>query len=191
MLAVGNTDTAIACATFSGAGATIGGSDPGEGNVISGNARGIWLSQNNGFNIVRGNRIGVDATGAGPLPNGDGIFTFVGGDDNIIGGTGPGEANVIAHNSARGIFFTSNGGSENAARANSIHHNGGLGIEIGGTGPDFNDPLDADTGPNHMQNFPIVRQVEHLGPQGTGSTRVVGKFHSTPSTTFDLDFYAN
>ena len=64
-------------------------------------------------------------------------------------------------------------------------------FEIGSDGPNFNDPLDADGGANQQQNFPIVRQIEHLAPQGEGSTRVVGKFHSKPSTTFDLDFYAN
>ena len=190
--ALANTDTAIVCANFGGAGTMIGGSSAGEGNVISGNARGIWVSQGNVVDVIRGNRIGTTADGAGRLGNGDGIFTNVGGEGTIIGGVGPGEANEIAYNSSEGILFTTNGGSNNSARGNSIHDNGGLGIDIGNhDGPNFNDPLDADNGPNHMQNFPVVRQVEHLGPQGTGSTRVVGKLHSTPSTTFDLDFYAN
>jgi len=192
MAALGNTDTAIVCANFNGAGTTIGGPDAGEGNVISGNARGIWISQGNSVNVVQGNKIGVNAAGTGPLGNGDGIFTNVGGNDSIIGGTGPGEANEIAYNLGEGIMFTTNGGSDNSARGNSIHDNAGLGIDIGNhDGPNFNDALDADNGPNHMQNFPVITTVEHLGPQGAGSTRLAGKFHSAPSTTFDLDFYAN
>ena len=192
MLALGNTDTGIVCANLNGAGTTIGGPGAGEGNVISGNARGIWISQGNSVNVVQGNKIGVNAAGTGPLGNGDGIFTFVGGNGSIIGGVGPGEANEIAYNSGEGIIFTTNGGSDNSARGNSIHDNAGLGIDIGNhDGPNFNDALDADNGPNHMQNFPVITTVEHLGPQGAGSTRLAGKFHSAPSTTFDLDFYAN
>ena len=192
MLGLGNTDSGVVCANFGGAGTTIGGSGPGEGNVISGNGRGIWLSQGNTVNIVQGNKIGVNAAGTGPLGNSDGIFTNVGGNDNIIGGIGAGEANEIAYNGAAGILFTTNGGSENSARGNSIHDNGGLGIELGNhDGPNFNDFQDADVGPNQMQNSPIVQTVEHLGPQGAGSTRVAGKFHSTPSTSYDLDFYSN
>ena len=57
--------------------------------------------------------------------------------------------------------------------------------------PERQRPADADDGPNDLQNFPIVREVEHLGPQGAGTHADRGKLHSTPSTTFDLDFYAN
>ena len=190
-IALPNTDTGIVCATFTPPGATIGGSAPGARNVISGNARGIWISQDNSVNVIQGNLIGVAASGTAPLGNGAGIFTNVGGNDTVIGGVGPGEANVIAHNLSHGVFLTSNGGSENSVRGNAIFGNGGLGIEIGSAGPDFNDPLDADNGPNHQQNFPILTAVEHLGPQGVGGTRIVGKLHSAPSTTFDLDFYSN
>ena len=57
-------------------------------------------------------------------------------------------------------------------------------------GPDFNDPQDTDNGANHLQNFPIITSVTILAPQGTG-TRIQGKLNSAPSTTFDIDFYAN
>ncbi len=191
-VSLGNTDTGIVCQNFGGAGTTIGGPGAGEGNVISANARGIWLAQGSTVNIVQGNKIGVNAAGTGPLGNSDGIFTNVGGNDNIIGGIGAGEANEIAYNGAAGILFTTLGGADNSARGNSIHDNGGLGIDIGNhDGPNFNDSLDSDAGPNQMQNFPVITSVEHLAPQGAGATRVVGKLHSAPSTTFDLDFYEN
>ncbi len=54
---------------------------------------------------------------------------------------------------------------------------------------DPNDPGDADDRPNHGQNFPILKSVSALA-QGAG-TQVQGKLDSTPSTAFDLDFYAN
>jgi hypothetical protein len=190
MLPLGNTNSGILCANFGGTGTAIGGSGAGEGNVISGNLIGVGLSQGGGLNVVRGNRIGVNAAGTGPLGNSFGIQTTTGGDHNIIGGVGPGEPNEIAYNTVDGVRVEG-GGFDDPTRGNSIHDNGGVGIALGGGAPHFNDPLDADEGPNHLQNFPIVREVEHLGPQGAGSTRIVGKLRSTPSTTFDLDFYSN
>ncbi len=189
-LPLGNTNSGVFCANFGGTGATIGGSAPGEGNVISGNMIGVTLSQGGGLNVVRGNKIGVNAAGTGPLGNSFGIQTTTGGNDNVFGGVGPGEANEIAYNTVDGVRIEP-GGFDDPIRGNSIHDNGGLGIGLGGGGPHFNDPQDADDGPNHAQNFPIIRQVEHLGPQGAGSTRIVAKFNSTPSTTFTLDFHSN
>ncbi len=189
---IGNIDTGILCANAFGAGTLIGGSGPGEGNVISGNVGGgIWLSQSQTIDIVQGNRIGTIADGTGPLGNEVGIVTNVGGNDSVIGGLGPGESNVIAYNRVYGILFSGNGGINNSARGNSIHDNGGLGIEIGGDGPSYNDALDADAGPNKGQNFPIIQLVEHPDATGAASTRIVGKLGSAASTTFDLDFYSN
>ena len=189
-LALGNTQSGVFCANFNGAGTTIGGSAAGEGNVVSGNSQGIVVSQGGTVNVIQGNKIGVSASGNVPLGNGAGIITTTGGIDTIIGGISPGEANEIAYNLGDGVRISS-GGLDNVIRGNSIHHNGGLGIGLESGGPHFNDPQDADDGPNHSQNFPIVREVEQLGPQGAGSTRIVGKFHSAPSNEFDLDFYAN
>jgi IPT/TIG domain/Right handed beta helix region/S-layer homology domain len=74
---------------------------------------------------------------------------------------------------------------------NSIFGNSGLGIDLLGEGVTANDVGDGDTGPNGLQNFPIIKSVEHLGPQGTGSTRILGNFHGAASTSFDLEFFAN
>ena len=80
---------------------------------------------------------------------------------------------------------------------NSIHDNGTIGIELVqainriGDGVTANDVGDGDGGPNAGQNFPLIESVEHLGPQGAGSTRILGNFHGSASTTFDLEFFAN
>ncbi len=176
---------------LSAADVTVGGTAPGAGNVISGNGIGIFLSQSNTHHVIQGNRIGTTADGNGPLGNGDGIQMNVGGDTTTIGGLAPGEGNVIAYNSNAGVNVTGNGGSKNAIRGNSIHDNAGLGIDLASDGPSFNDPQDADGGVNGKQNFPILQSVEHIGLQGAGGTRIVGKFNSAPTTTFDLDFYSN
>src|SRR6185436_2563173 len=110
---------------------------------------------------------------------------------NVIGAAiagGPG-ANHIAYNLGSGI--TAFGTTRDTIRGNSIHDNRSLGIDLNNNGPTANDPLDADTGPNTLQNFPIIQSVEHLGPQGSGSTRIHGKLNGVPSTTLDLDFYSN
>jgi hypothetical protein len=174
-----------------GPGLVIGGTAPDEGNLVSGNLRGMDLFADGV--TVQGNSVGVDVSGSAPLPNnGEGIkLGGPGTAPNVIGAAvagGPG-ANHIAYNVGSGIAAF--GGTHDTIRGNSIHDNGSLGIDLSGNGPTANDPLDADTGPNALQNFPIIQSVEHLGPQGSGSTRIVGKFHSVPSTTFDLDFYSN
>jgi len=166
---------------------TIGGSAAGAGNVISGNSVGIDFTDSASANTVMGNWIGTDPTGVLPVPNAsDGIRCES--LNGIIGGTGTGEGNVIAFNGNAGVHVISQ--HDWAIRGNSIHDNAGLGIDLSPDGPNFNDGGDVDDGPNRLQNFPILKTVTILGPQGTG-TRIQGKLDSTPSTTFDLDFYAN
>ncbi len=83
----------------------VGGSEPGAGNLISGNPRtGIQLGDSLGYMgyvDVKGNLIGTDVTGTSALPNGQyGIRT----ESSVnIGGPAPGEGNVIAGNSSWGI----------------------------------------------------------------------------------------
>ena len=178
----------------------IGGSAAGAGNLISGNGRvasglghgnGITVGSSN--NIIQGNLIGTDATGTGPLPNlDDGIF---GGRNTTVGGIGAGERNVIAFNGLRGISNGGTLGTANSYRGNSIHSNGtsgspfapGLGIDLGPTGPTANDPGDADTGANNLQNFPVIASVT----AGGSSTNVKGSLNSSASSSFNLDFYRN
>ncbi|MFN8542484.1 MAG: hypothetical protein U0232_34020, partial [Thermomicrobiales bacterium] len=94
---------------------TIGGSAPGEGNLISGNGRhGIWHSAEGGGYAtndthILGNRIGTDITGNGAIGNGGfGIFVYTGDyyagqSVATIGGTAPGEGNIIANNALGGF----------------------------------------------------------------------------------------
>jgi parallel beta-helix repeat protein len=174
-------------------GLAIGGSSPGEGNLISGNnGMGIYIYNSATDTTILGNKIGTDVTGTLPLGNITGIATAndIGG--FRIGGTAPGEANVIAFN--KGYLSYSlpvgvlvyNTSKQIPIRGNSIHDNEGLGLALNG-GPTPNDPLDTDTGSNDQQNFPIVRSVAY----GGSNIQVAGKFHSAPSTTYILDFYAN
>lgn len=167
---------------------TIGGPAPGAGNVISGNTNsGLVVGQAISNAIVFGNRIGTTADGTQPLGNGDGILLSASASGISIGGLSPGDSNVIAFNRGAGVYLNGNGGDRNRFRGNSIHDNGGLGIDIGNPGPQPNDPSDADLGVNGLQNFPIIQSVSIAA----GSVTIHGKFDSMPATTFDLDFYSS
>ncbi len=82
---------------------------------------GITLtSQQEGSNLIQGNRIGTDLTGTRALPNsGDGIDDI---DErsNTIGGTALGAGNVISGNLGAGIVLTSAYASYNLVQGNFI-----------------------------------------------------------------------
>ena len=50
-----------------------------------------------------------------------------------------------------------------------------------------NDPNDADTGANNLQNFPVLTMVN----SGGGNTTIQGTLNSRPNTAFIIDFYSN
>ena len=80
-------------------------------NWISGNAGGgIIISGGNG-NTIQGNRIGTNPLGTIAIPNGWGIQILAGASvpasNNLIGGTGAGQVNVIAGNTGEGIVINS------------------------------------------------------------------------------------
>jgi hypothetical protein len=93
---------------------------------------------------------------------------------------------VVAFNRIVGVTVFDSSDTGNAIRGNSIHDNGGLGIDLGLNGATLNDSA-GHVGPNNYQNFPVLSSVSLSG----GMTQVNGELGSTPSTTFTLDFYAN
>lgn len=74
----------------------IGGTAAGAGNLISGNDLGLLFNGLSSATAVHGNYIGTDATGMAPLGNTNGVVIW--GGDGTIGGTEPGEGNVISGN---------------------------------------------------------------------------------------------
>src|SRR5262249_18985775 len=79
------------------------------GNLISGLAIGIQISSSSGGISIRGNKIGTDITGTAPIPNSNtGIFIF-GPGGATIGGTGPGDGNIIAFNGGVGVILSTAG----------------------------------------------------------------------------------
>jgi hypothetical protein len=124
---------------------TIGGTTPAARNVISGSAvnglftgNGIFLTTGSNGNVVLGNYIGTDITGAVALANGQGGITVrEGASANTVGGTVSAARNVISGNHL-GVEV---GGTNNVvlgnyiglnAQGNGVLPNVALGVDLGG-----------------------------------------------------------
>lgn len=160
--------------------------DSSERNIISGNqGKGIDVGGSGNSMIVAGNYIGTDVTGILPLGNSGHGVCIAGGSNNVIGGMVNGCANVIAFNGGDGIALKYS--STNRIRLNSIHSNGGLGIDLNDDGVTTNDPGDTDSGANDLQNFSVITSAIF---DGTGTT-ISGTINSTANTSFTIDLYGN
>ena len=171
-----------------GYGNTYGGTTAAARNVISGNDSVGLLMVGGSAATIEGNLIGTDATGNGPLGNqGDGVEVFYGAYSDTIGGFAAGAGNVIAFNGGSGVVIGS-GPSDTAVYdavvSNSIHDNGGLGIDLGADGVT---PDGSGIAPNFGQNDPNLASVVTVG----GVTTVTGTLQGTPGTTYTLQFFTN
>ncbi|MEW6127039.1 MAG: C25 family cysteine peptidase [Acidobacteriota bacterium] len=189
---------------FGGNNNTIGGTGASR-NVISGNnLEGVIINQPDATaNKIQGNYIGLAANGVSPLGNRvAGAQILNGAHDNLIGGTGAGEGNIIAFNgtattTSAGIFVNGHTAAaqttNNAILNNTFFSNLGLAIDLCGSGscanPDgvtANDSGDGDAGANDVQNFPILTSANTLA---SGDTNIQGSLNSTASTNFRLEFF--
>jgi CSLREA domain-containing protein len=163
----------------------IGGAATEARNIISGNGVAGVRIWHNGVpgNRVQGNYIGTGVSGTESLGNAQaGVLFGSDADDNFVGGADSGEANLIAHNGGAGVGVSS--GINNLVSCNSIVDNGGLGIDLANDGVTANDVGDSDTGPNNLQNFPVLTSVTI----GGSSTTIAGTLDST-AETFTLEFF--
>ena len=95
----------------------------GLGNLISGNDEyGVLLTgADTSGNVVAGNLIGTDASGAAALGNGsDGVLIGSGANDNTIGGLVASEANTISANGANGVYIGGTGSDANRVVGNRV-----------------------------------------------------------------------
>jgi titin len=153
----------------------VGGTEAGAGNLISGNGgSGIFMTSSGSSNLVQGNRIGTDVSGAQPLGNaGDGVHVLdVNSGPNTIGGEDPGAGNTIAFNGNDGVLVDSS--THIAILGNAIFANGHRGIEL-------------VRGGDHDQAAPVLTAATTDG----ASTTVTGTLTSTPGATFTLEFFAS
>jgi hypothetical protein len=185
-----------------------------EGNVIGGGGISIYGKSPDdqggvypADNVIAGNFIGTDRSGATPIGNSGayGVLLWPGVSGTRIGTNGDGlgdaaEGNTIAFNGNAGMLILGDGMSpdpiRNSIRGNSIYSNGGLGIDLSpnlvndccGDGVTPNDPGDTDAGPNGLQNYPVLDSRSAWSP---GRLIIAGQLDSLPNSQFVLDFYAN
>ncbi len=174
-------------------GVQVGGPGANEGNVIAGSLAEGFTGM---FSLFQGNFVGTNPSQTLNLGNlGSGV-SFVptpsGPIIGILGGLGPGERNVIAHNGGGGIFrdlagfFIPNATGQITARGNLFYDNRPVAIALGFDPPHAADPGDGDVGPNGRQNAPVITSIDYGPP-----TVAHALLSSTPSTTFDVDFYSD
>lgn len=107
----------------------IGGAVAGAGNLISGNGgAGVEIARSGAVgNIVQGNLIGTDISGQTAIPNASGISVTFGASNTVIGGSTPGERNIVSGNNGVGIV------NDNAQ--NTLIQGNFVGTDISGTQP--------------------------------------------------------
>ena len=109
---------------------------------------------------------------------------------STVGGTVPGAGNTIAFLAAAlGVPIASAAGLSipffSATRSSPAP---GCGASTSAPyGVTANDAGDADTGPNDLQNYPVLTTARLIG----GSTTVTERSTPTPNTTFRIEFFAN
>lgn len=157
--------------------AVVGGdtASPGSapGNIITGNRRaGIALrGTNTGVrgNLVRGNAVGVHV---------------LAGTGHVVGGDTGAAANRIWTNKEDGVRVT---GAATRAQllGNSFSGTGQGAIDLGDDGATANDAGDADSGPNSVQNFPLIDDAI-VTPAGL---QVQGVLHSLPERDYRIQVF--
>jgi hypothetical protein len=181
----------IVCASPKGV--QIGGPGANEGNVIGGSVGEGFTGR---FSVFQGNFVGTNPSETANLGNlGTGVSAYSTPQlpaTGQLGGLGPGEGNVIAHNGGGGVyndpggFLMTSSEGQVSARGNRFYDNRPVAIALGFDPPHAADPGDADPGPNGRQNAPVLTGIDYGPP-------TVAHFvlSSAPSTTFDVDVYAN
>lgn len=196
------------CGVIIGSGAQhnqIGGANPGERNIISGNGFGsIAISLGRGvhifgtgtsFNQVAGNYIGVSANGVDSILNlGNGVGIYDGAQHNMIGGPTPAEGNLISRNCLHGIFQSGSGTAYNSFLNDMIFNNDSLGIvnrvSVGVLPPPPQLTLATTSHVDGMTAPPLGRVQVYLAapdPSGSGEgRRIVGDGYADSAGIFSI-----
>ncbi len=156
------------------------------GNTVAGNVfQGIRLGGDGAGNRVEGNIVGTNSAGTRVIANGSHGIELSSSGAYRIGGPGA-AANTVTGNAGAGVAVTG-ATTIGTILENSIFANEGLGIDIGADGVTANDVGDADSGPNGLQNSPVLTQAAETG----GAATVSGSISSAPSTPLTLHLYAS
>lgn len=202
---LGTTDQGNAFGVYiAGPNTQLGAADAANRNVISGNGTGVRINGTPALdNYVWNNFIGTTTSGTGSDPNtSDGVRIEAGATKNWIGEYDFGKGNVIANNGGDGVRIIDGSGSANttgnSVRYNFIHDNGGLGIDLEGSGGASdgvtpNDIGDGDDGGNNLLNAPeLTARIDDADPvDNVQWTYIQGVVKGVPGRTYELDVYTS
>ena len=129
------------------AGTKIGGTNPGDRNLIGGNASdGIFVGPDASGATIQGNRIGTNAAGTGAVPNslgsGNPAVDVEFSDHITIGGLNPGEGNLISGNDEIGIGVIVSSAILIQGNLVGTDVTGGIALANNSAGIDFEDGQD-------------------------------------------------
>jgi parallel beta-helix repeat protein len=183
---------------YSGASSNlIGGLVPAARNILSGNGA-VGLAIGNagtGGNVVQGNFMGVDASGAVKLANGTAAMYVTDGPENtLIGGTASGAGNVLSGNGSYGVYMgnaTNNAIQGNVigtmANGSSAMGNGFAGIYLFGTAQSNSVGLDlAGNGSSNHIAFNAGYGIVVVDPTTTGNTLRGNSIYSNSAIGINL-----
>lgn len=142
-----------------------------------------------GHNRIDDCYIGTNSAGTPNMGNlGHGIL-IESSHNQVGGGHGypyPSLANTIADNGEAGIAVVGSYSIANALMNNSIFGNGGPAIDLNADGVTPNDDYDADSGPNHLRNHPVITRVDH----DVDRLEIDGKLHSHPESKYRVQIFS-
>lgn len=165
--------------------AAIGTATAADRNLISGNGE-AGIDLRGASSTVLNNLVGVDADGL-PLGNGVGVrVSTAAATSNVIGGTTANTGNLIAYNDGDGVQINANVTGDNRIVGNRIFANGDLGIDLRGDGVTGNDETDFDSGPNGLQNYPVLTFARL-----NGTSLSIEGYLESPEGEYRLEFYRN
>ncbi|MBI1317517.1 MAG: hypothetical protein GC168_01025 [Candidatus Hydrogenedens sp.] len=180
--------------------ATVGGPEPGQGNVIAGNAgsstfnAAVRVVSGSTGAVIQGNKIGVAIDGETAKANGS-VGVLVQNSDVLVGGDGPGEGNIIANSVRSGVEVRDAATSSVTIRGNSIFGNQdpGILIEAGANGG-IQPPVITGGNPVHgtTSTEGVVELFADMGLQGKvllGQADALGGFFEIEADLSALSEY--
>lgn len=152
-------------------------------NTINGNiGSGIAFE---GAGVVGATQINDNLVQGNILTNNGGAGIALTGNANTVIGQNTITGNTITGNTGDGVRITGATATGNAVYANTnISGNGGLGIDLTNDGVTLNDAGDGDTGPNELQNFPVLSGI-------SGTTVNFTLDAAANANGYRIDFYNN
>lgn len=156
-------------------------------NVISSNMHGVSVFTPSGDISIDANKIGLASDGVTARGNTESGIWLASSSGNSVTG------NTIGFSGTDGVRVTEDlvdAGDANTISANSIRASGDLGIDLTDDGVTANDApanLDADSGPNDLQNFPTLTSATVSG----GAATVGVTLNSKAITQYRIELFRN